>query len=434
MGSPARIAPPDGYELDDQPNAMRQGFGRLALSPGKLLDVGRTIGNAMSDIYGRIKRWENDPTLPSSRGDEDIGADAFALGPAMLSPGFGRAAGGLGAAGGRGANLRTPVARLLKTEDAQNAIRNAKASGMTDAQIAEHLNSYFRLEENTISPRALTGTRQRAEKSAWTPEMVNRLKALDETFAGTPNQNKTIISNFREMHPDYTGSDSTIQTMLYRQRAWGGVNEATGAESAAKSGGGGDFELGALGGSGHNSSPRVTAEDIRNWARESGVDVMPNSGEKGGHGSEYVKLKDPDNPPFNGVTQVRLGDHPGRPARPDEYGRYFDVGGSNYKPTDKHMPDPATAANAGGGLYGEPENIADVLKWRFSKAPPGESWLVGPDKAPSVQSPARDIRAQATNVPGTVVDPDPRQLKLLSGGLPPGFVLDEPNDNAMRAR
>lgn len=74
-----------------------------ALAPADELSAPNTapffqgVGHAAKETFDTIQRWENDASLPSSRGDEDIGKDAVMLGPAMLLPGFGRAAGGIAA-------------------------------------------------------------------------------------------------------------------------------------------------------------------------------------------------------------------------------------------------------------------------------------------------------------------------------------------------
>lgn len=426
-----------------EPDPMREGLGRMVLSPGKLMDVGRVMGGMITAPIAAAKRlMENYHPGSGEFSDQDV-QDALVAGPGSLSPGFARAAGGvaeIGAAGGRGARFQgTPVSRLLKTEDAQNAIRNAREAGMTDAQIAEHLNSYFRLEDDTITPRALTGTRQRAEKSAWTPEMVNRLKALDETFAGTPNQNKTIISNFREMHPEYTGTDSTIQTMIYRQRAWGGVNEGTGAASASKPSGG-DFELGAFGGQGRSAPTKFTADDVaqtmRNLEYENVKVATPKTGD-----SRYVTGDPPGNPPrsVSDVPMIRVpaDAHVGRPPSGREIGNRIDMGTPDSTTRTVNIPEPGVYQNAGGEPFANPEAVEGFLRWRRGD-------LVSPDVAPGMtRETDRSLRG-AINTPhlrarkdgAAYPDPAPApaegavdapgQLKLLSRGLPlPPSVWDQ---------
>jgi hypothetical protein len=469
MGSLRPLAPPDGYELDDTPNAMRVGLGRLALSPAKLVDVARAvkaapgaIGNAMSDIYDRIKRWESDPSLPSSRGDTDIGADAFALGPGMLSPGFARAAGGtmaaeLGAAGGK------------------------------------------------------------AAKAVWTPTLVRKLVELDKQFAGETARGmrtQRIVDNFREFYKEHTGteypgSDQAIGTMASRAKMWGGVNEGTGAAEASKpaplegdggtelgvAGGkilqrqdaqklvralaqagktdkeiaaalnerfapildegtevnrqaamrarlkmqdGGDFELGVFGGRGQSSSGKLSADDVAQIMREhqwENIRVRPAQHEAD---SAYVVGHPPGNPPRSNMRgsmgddtpMVRIpeDDHIGRPLRGAEPGSRVDLG------TDPNMAsgprrsriDDRALLNQAGEPYANPDAFRGWVKWRGGE-------LVSPDQAPrgTYELPPMEVKP-APEPAGPIKDP--RQLKLLSGGLPPGFVLDEQNDNAMSAR
>lgn len=314
MGSPSSIAPPDGFELDDQPNAMRQGFGRLALSPGKLKDVAGVIGNAMSDVYGRIKRWEGDPSLPSSRGDTDIGADAVALGPGMLLPGFGRAAGGVGAAGS-------------------------------------------------------------APKATWSPDMVRKLRQLDGEFAGKPGRDTSIIENFREVYPDYQGSDATIRTMRSRSKSWGGVNEATGAERASESGGLRDFELGVMGGK--PAPPQ--GEFIRGAA---------------------IKLRD--------GTIVEGRNHTEAIMRLQNERPELDLG--------KEL------ADSGGFLTSTGRYVDRVDAAQIAKG----MGQVGDLKFPAAKYGKDRLSAQDQITPPGRSDP-----QTSAGGLPAGFVLDDKPNNAM---
>jgi hypothetical protein len=446
-----------------EPDPMRAGLGRLALSPAKLMDVARAvqaapgaIADAATDIYGRIKRWENDPSLPSSRGDADIGADAFALGPGMLSPGFARAAGGtmaaeLGAAGG---------------------------------------------------------------KATWTPTLVRKLVELDKQFAGeTARGVKTqkIVENFREFYRDHTGteypgSDQAIGTMVSRAKTWGGVNEGTGAAEASKPApdggtelgvaggkilqrqdaqklvralaqagktdqeianalnerfapildegtevarrdamrarqkmqGGGDFELGAMGGRGSSSTGKLSADDVAQIMRENGwenIRVKPAQHEAD---SSYVVGHPPGNPPRSGMlgapgddtpmVRVPEDDHIGRPLRGSEPGSRVDLG------TDPNMAsgprrsriDDRALVNQAGEPYADPEAFRGWVKWR-------SGGLVSPDKAPRGTYELPPLEAKPTPEAAGPIQ-DPRQLKLLSGGVPvpPSGQGDEPAGNPGR--
>lgn len=400
--------------------AHRQ-FGRLAADPSRILAATDAVGWAAVHLYEKIQRWSTDPTLPSSRGDADIGEDAFALGPGMLLPGFGRAVGGVGVAGGR----------ILKRPDAQKLIREMHASGKTDSEIAWALNERFApiIDEGTGITRAQAmHTRNRMtpdvdkSRSTWTPEMHRRLKALAEEFPqGSPKRSAKIAENFREHFPEYPGSDATIQTMVSRSKNWGGVNERTGAtDTATVLEKGGDFELGVMGGRG--SSSKITADDVAQIMREHGwerVNVKPADSPAG---SAIVTGHPPGNPPRSQMrghpgddtpmVRVPEDDHMGRALRNKEPGNRIDLGsdpamasGPRRDPIDERA-----LMNAAGEPYTNPEALRGWVQWRSGE-------LVSPDKAPRGVRELPPLKPRAS-APTEGPIHDPRQLKLLSGGFP----------------
>jgi len=264
------------------------------------------IGNAMTGIYGNIKAAvEGEPLYPQQ---------ALELGPGMLMPGFGRAVGGLGAAGGQ----------IVRRQDAQKLLREMHAAGKTDKEIATALNERFasQLDEGVeVTGRMVTGNRQRAQAR-------------------------------------------------------------------------GDFELGAMGGSGKQGA--ITVEDVQRIVDELGLSARA---KPSGGGTTYFKVKDPANPDV-GAMEVRVP-HPDTPHGGKPRANMIDTSTEG----TRHLH--RAQADLSGDVFDKnPAAIKSRLSYSFGKTPEAAP-PVAPDALP----------------------PDPRQLRLLSSGLPPGFILD--NDNAM---
>ncbi len=314
-------------------NAMRgTGLGRLAIDPRRVQDMVSGIGNAMTGIYGNIKAAvEGEPLYPQQ---------ALELGPGMLMPGFGRAAAGVGAAGGK----------LPKGWKVVESMAPEMRQGLTEARAA--------LET------------ARAEHAA-------SLQRLDRAAEHGHSRYDTFVDGYRQAEQRLKQREADLLSLL--------------EQASAK---GSSVELGAMGGSGKQGA--ITVEDVQRIVDELGLAhrVKGSSG-----GTNYVKVHDPQGDPTK-VMEVRVPD----PSIPH---------GGKPKP---YMIDTSTEGTqrlsrsqmnlAGEAYEGNPAAVRDRLGYAFGRMPEG---------APASAS--------------DVLPPDPRQLKLLSSGLPPGFVLD--NDNAM---
>lgn len=168
---------------------------------------------------------------------------------------------------------------------------------------------------------------------------------------------------------------------------------------------------------------RVTPREVISWAQRSGVPVE--KVQQASTGSTYVHVRDPNaakGAPGSRV-EVRIPPEDGHGGRilPKDVkpGNYFDTTPeAPRKQFDRIM---APRVNEGGGQYSDWDNLEAALKWRTSRAPNGQ-WLISPDQAP------RSLEKQSRAAAGKAAQPEtisPEQLKLLSGGLPPGFILDD---------
>lgn len=175
---------------------------------------------------------------------------------------------------------------------------------------------------------------------------------------------------------------------------------------------------------------RVTPKEVVSWMHRSGVPVE--KVQEASTGSTYVHVRDPNaraGAPGSRV-EVRIppeDGHGGRILPRDvKAGNYFDTTPEAPKKTFPRIMAPRV--NEGGGMYSEWDNLEAALKWRTSRAPNGQ-WLIPPDKAPRS---LREGPPPQSVTPKTAEGPDmsPEQLKLLSGGIPFGFVMD---DDAPRA-
>jgi hypothetical protein len=181
----------------------------------------------------------------------------------------------------------------------------------------------------------------------------------------------------------------------------------------------GTFDVGAMGGQG--ASPRITSDQVEQMMRDLEYEnvrtVPPKKGD-----SLYVYGDPPGNPPRSPadtpVVRVTADGHLGRPLSGREVGNRFDTGTPD--PTRRKI-DERAYQNQAGDPYADPQALEGALRWRRGD-------LVSPDMAPRG---TRELPPLEQPTPSPQEGPihDPRQLKLLSRGLPPGFVLD--SDNAM---
>lgn len=166
----------------------------------------------------------------------------------------------------------------------------------------------------------------------------------------------------------------------------------------------------------------IMPRQVLSWFQRSGVPVEKT--QQASTGTVYLRARDPNasQSATGSRFEVRIppeDGHGGRVLPRDvKPGNYFDTTPeAPRKQFDRIM---APRVNEGGGMYSEWDNLEAALKWRTSRAPNGQ-WLIRPDQAP------RSIEKQSRN-PGKAAQPEtisPEQLKLLSGGLPPGFILDD---------
>lgn len=175
---------------------------------------------------------------------------------------------------------------------------------------------------------------------------------------------------------------------------------------------------------------RVVPKDVISWAQRAGVPIEKVETAK--TGSTYVKVRDPnaasDAPGARVNIRVAPEDgHGGRILPRDvKAGNYFDT--TPEAPRKEFPRIMAPRVNEGGGMYSEWDNLEAALKWRTSRSPDGQ-FLIPPDKAPrSLREgpPPRSVTPKTAEG----ADMSPEQLKLLSGGIPFGFVMD---DDAPRA-
>lgn len=237
----------------------------------------------------------------------------------------------------------------------------------------------------------------------WTKDKVDFLKKVDSELRGTKGSIKETNKRFRERFPDYEGTDSTIQRQVSKMRNWGGANTETGASKVpnpAPSGpkGGSEFELGAFGGRGklNTESPGeavnwlqqnqpVTAQWVQEWAKDAGVAIKSVKGKD----TKYIKLEGQKRPGDKDVT-VRVpqdeGKHIGTLVKPSEPGNLFDTGLGLNKPGGQSISpsrwNESTLINQSGMPYANPQALDAALKWRLSKAPHGQNWLIPEDMAP----------------------------------------------------
>lgn len=176
----------------------------------------------------------------------------------------------------------------------------------------------------------------------------------------------------------------------------------------------GSITFGALGGGGRAPKPRLefTADDLASWAREARLKV-----ERWGRPGEtqYLRVSDPANPNVSPLTvRVPADGHYGRP-RPytSEIGNFIDTGSRRKGARGgRARGDPDTLQNEAGEKFTDWDVLTGAIKERFSKAPPDDLWLTPPGSA--VRKPPPDTLRFGPGEP----PPDPRQLKLLSSGLP----------------
>lgn len=369
-----------------------------------LANFGEGIKSTAKDIFARMKKGVTEgPGSSKSEFDPRIGL----LGPEMMLPAFGRALGGLGAVGGR------------------------------------------------IPTR-------------WTPQMQQDLREIHQSLQGTKGIQKETVRLFREKYPGLDIKDNTIQNATSRLKTLGGLNEQGGAISSTAplnvGKPGGEFELGAFGGRGRLTNSELSAGHnmewlqaqkpvdqawVKNWAKEADVPItsIKNPSRK----ATYIELEPLNHPRFNSeIPTVRVpkdyNRHSGHPISNSRAGSFFDTGYGNIpqevhgmmgpfskknselnryvNPDLNRAPKEIGLVNEAGMSYAHPEALDAALKWRLHKAPPNNpidppgsgNWLIPEEMAPRL--PTKSL-PEPPKIP-----PDPRQLKLLSGGFTPAQILE----------
>jgi hypothetical protein len=150
---------------------------------------------------------------------------------------------------------------------------------------------------------------------------------------------------------------------------------------------------------------KVSYDQLKNFLQRSNVPIVS---EKHIRGTDYLKYQSPYGPTTpgsgNAVPTIRFpsDEHIGYPPSPQHVGNLMDMG---TMPSNKFgKSNLETTTNVSGEHVSDPDVAKDILKYRTSSAPPGENWLIPPDRAPWPR-PQRPTPQQ----PGT---PDPNQLDL----------------------
>jgi pyruvate/2-oxoglutarate dehydrogenase complex dihydrolipoamide acyltransferase (E2) component len=227
----------------------------------------------------------------------------------------------------------------------------------------------------SMAPEMRQGlTEARAALEAARAEQAASLQRLDSAAEHGHSRYQTFVDGYRQTEKTVAQREAELLELLQKASAKGS-----------------SVELGAMGGSGKQGA--ITVEDVRKIVDELGLAhrVKGSSG-----GTSYVKVHDPQGDPTK-VMEVRVP-HPDIPH------------GGKPKP---HMIDTSTEGtqhlsrsqqNLAGETYaGNPDAVRDRLGYAFGRAP-GSAPAAAPEAAPV----------------------DPRQLKLLSGGIPvPASVWDQ---------
>lgn len=163
-------------------------------------------------------------------------------------------------------------------------------------------------------------------------------------------------------------------------------------------------ELGAAGG-------KLTAEQIEAMMQRLGYENVRRAPPKSGN-SQYIYGDPPGNPPRSSrdtpTVRVSEDEHLGRPLSGREIGNRYDTGTPDPTVRTRHIMPEEQRVNQAGQPFADPEALEGVLRWRKGE-------LVSPDQAPKAQ---RHIAEPAAPpVEGGPIN-DPRQLRLLSGGVP----------------
>lgn len=256
--------------------------------------------------------------------------------------------------------------------------------------------------------------------------MKSTLRNLMDKYKDTQGKQKLIAKEFREIHPEYQGSDGHIQRVGSRINNWGGTNLDDGAKSS--------FELGAFGGRGKLTNTNITPAEnmnwlqsqrpvdkqwVENWAKDSGVPIR-NVREMGNDKTQYMELGTENLPKGDGpYPKVRIptdeNKHVAARIGMPEIGSLFDTGWGPLKQGAYNSRAEYVTTNKAGMSYSNPEAMDAALKWRTHKAPFGGNWLVPEEMAPRFPTkPTPEVVPQS---------PDPNQLKLLSQGYTPLDVL-----------
>jgi hypothetical protein len=324
-------------------------FGRLALDPGRLKDVGDAVFSVAHGLFQSLDRLVHGGSEPR---------DVMSAIGMMAGGSVARISGGaeLGAVG-RGARFQgTATGKILAGDDAQMLIRKHWGEGKTDAEIADHLNDHFRLEEGTISSRSVTGARQRMAETA---------QRGDDFELGAMGGQGKVTGAGETFGPkrDFTTGDVV---MLMQEAGMHGVKvkSSMGVRGAST-----DYVMG-----------RVPAT------------------------AEQIKVRLPNDP----------AEHIGMPMaeKGEKVGNFFDAG-VHLPSTAKQPLDPRTIFNAAGGTFSQWKNLEDAIKWRASVSHDG-NFLIAPDQAPLAARTVEHAKAPPHPVAGADFHPD--QLKLLATG------------------
>lgn len=192
------------------------------------------------------------------------------------------------------------------------------------------------------------------------------------------------------------------------------VRDSLAASGAAMTGGlGTNLLRGAEANAVGMAGAKITPEQVVEWLERANVKARVKRADQG---TTYVETE-PVNAPRSGgerpVVRIPDDEHIGRPLHRKEVGSRFDTGTSEELRTGARRDpvDPRATTNQAGEPLSEWENLEAALKWRLSASPDGQ-FLVPPDKAPHHRPPAQEPPRPASKEAG------PQQLKLLAASPP----------------
>jgi len=260
-------------------------------------------------------------------------------------------------------------------------------------------------------------------KFQWTPEAENHLIGLNQNYPkGAMGRNRIIEEEFKKQYPNYTGRYSDLSKMIYKFEEGGG-GTTLGSNFGNKPPGGPpnprlNTESPGVGMGWLQENQPVTPKWLEEWAKDANVPI--NKIREANTGTKYINLKNPHGGP---EVIVRMptdeGRHIATQVRPNEIGRFFDTGTGHYFPGKGNeifnRPE-SSLINQGGVSYAQPQALEDALTLATSSARYGKNWLRSPDAAPRLPNKPTVVDAP--------IPPDPRQLKLLSGGYTPADIIN----------